>query len=249
MITIYQIRGTNGSGKSTLVRGFIKGDPAAPANRPGVPDSPMMVDLVSYAAPLKMNPQRRKYVEGYGSMEPGLDIIVVGSYRTACGGLDGVNSFDRQFRAIRQAVRLLSGHTEPPAEGAVLCEGVLASTVAGSWFKFAKELRTVQIETRMAFCYLDTPVEVCLERIRKRQEAAGKVRPINEQLVRDKERAVAATREKAIAAGELVYDLPWESADVALRAIMVDSYVVPTIAPGVVALSERVHARRVYRAS
>jgi thymidylate kinase len=49
--------------------------------------------------------------------------------------------------------------------------------------------------------YLDTPLELCLERIRGRQEAAGKVREIKIDLVKDKIKAINATRAKMQAAG------------------------------------------------
>lgn len=228
MITVYQIRGTNGSGKSTLARAFIAGDPAATPNRKDVRCSPTVVDLAWYPAPTKREPERRKSVEGYCSPQiaPGLDVLVVGSYRTACGGLDGVPDFETSFAAIREAARIHATYGEAAVNQAIIAEGVLASTVWGSWGEFHELIQRYSPgQAELAFCYLDTPVEVCLERIKKRQEAAGKVRPINEQLVRDKVKAIAATRLRALAAGALVYDLPWRSAEEALRAIMTDVHV------------------------
>lgn len=222
MITVYNIRGTNGSGKSTLARSFIKGDPAAPPNRPGVEDSPTMVDLARYPSPTKRDQNRFKTVEGYGNPGEDVDVLLVGSYRTACGGLDAVPNFETSFNAIMRAVTLISQHGTAPHR-AVLAEGVLASTVWGSWGQFAAELRESSGgDVQVAFCYLDTPLEVCLERIRQRQRASGKEREIKEDLVRDKVRAVAATRLRAMEAGHLVYDLPHQIADTALFAIMGD---------------------------
>lgn len=214
MITVYNIRGTNGSGKSTLARAFIKGDPAAEPNRPHRPNSPVMVDLATYPSPTKKDPDRLGRVEGYGNAHEGLDVLVVGSYRTACGGLDGIPDFATSFEAINRACEIIRRHGTAPHR-AVLAEGVLASTVWGSWGEFADKLGTP-----VAFCYLDTPLDVCLQRIRARQEAAGKVREIKEELVADKIKAIAATRRKAIAAGHLVYDLPYQHAKEALEDIM-----------------------------
>lgn len=223
MITVYNIRGTNGSGKTTLARSFIIGDPAAPPNRPHIKDSPTVVDLARYPSPTKKDPERKKVVEGYGNRHGLLDVLVVGSYRTACGGLDGVPNFETSFAAIHRAVQIIAQHGNAPHR-AVLAEGVLASTVWGSWGDFAARLEAPPFSdtasAQMAFCYLDTPLEVCLARIRERQEKAGKVRDIKEDLVADKIKAIAATRAKAIAAGHVVYDLPHEYAQVVLSQIM-----------------------------
>lgn len=212
MITIYNIRGTNGSGKSTLARAFIA-------------EKPSPVDLTWYDAPTKKDPQRRKSVEGYVSphLLPGVDVLVVGSYKTACGGLDAVPNFDTTFNALNGAVNLCRGYGRAEHQ-AVVAEGVLASTVWGSWGDYAEAaIESDGCDVNFAFCYLDTPLEVCLERIRGRQEAAGKVRDIKTELVADKIKAIAATRRKAIEAGHLVYDLPYESAKDALRQIMIDA--------------------------
>lgn len=222
MITIYNIRGTNGSGKSTLARSFIRGDAAAEPNR-YVEGSPIVVDLCWYDAPTKKDPARRLAVEGYCSPElrPGLDVLVVGSYRTACGGLDAVPNFETTFRALDGAVNIHRDYARSAEHQAIVAEGVLASTVWGSWGEYAQpSLDADGCDVRFAFCYLNTPLEVCLERIRKRQEAAGKVRDIKVELVRDKIKAINATRDKALAAGHLVYDLPWEEPIAPLTAIM-----------------------------
>lgn len=67
---------------------------------------------------------------------------------------------------------------------------------------------------------MQTPLEVCLQRIRQRQEASGKVREIKQDLVADKVKAVAATRTKALVAGFTVYDLPFNQEHAALLDIM-----------------------------
>lgn len=207
-VTIYNIRGPNGSGKSTLARSLIAGDPAAEPNRPGVPGSPTMVDLTWYDAPTKRDPVRRKAVEGYVTKDDDLEAIVVGSYRTACGGLDATPNFATAFSALNGAVDLLTtqgSHTHR----AVVAEGVISSTVWGSWGEYADAAMDADVAI-FAFVYLIPPLEVCLERIRERQRAAGGEKPIKEELVADKIKAVKATREKALASRHLVYDIPAE---------------------------------------
>lgn len=208
-ITIYNIRGPNGSGKSTLARSAIAGDPAAAPNRPGVEGSPTMVDLYWYDAPTKKDPERLKAVEGYVTSRPDVEAIVVGSYRTACGGLDATPNFAAAFEALNGATRLLHERRVPYKHRAVIAEGVISSTVWGSWGEYANDVME-RDEAVFAFCYLIPPLEVCLERIRERQRAAGGEKPIKEDLVADKIKAVKATREKALASRHIVYDLPAE---------------------------------------
>lgn len=206
MTRIYSIRGTNGSGKTTLVRAFV---PTLTGDHRGGP-----VDLNGYAAPTKKEPDRQKRVEGYGFDYPDLGRVgIIGSYKNPCGGLDTINSFDIQQAAIRWFIT----HFQPRH---VLAEGILASTVFGSWGKFAQACADRGHD--YLWCYLDTPLEVCLERIKKRQIAMGRERDIKEELVADKIKAIKATRERALKEGLPVYDLPYERAEQALRDIMLE---------------------------
>lgn len=213
MALVINIRGTNGSGKTTLARRYLPPDLKGDAR--GGP-----VDLVHFASPTKRDPNRRASVEGYGRTD--LRTIVVGSYKTACGGLDTIASFDRQHAAIRAAIRILGKLPQEPhqqyKDDTVIAEGILASTVFGSWGEFASDLK--EVGHQFAFTYLQTPLDVCLERIRARQEAAGKVRDIKVELVESKVRAIAATRAKALHEGHLVYDLPFGGETEALAAIV-----------------------------
>lgn len=207
-VIIYNIRGPNGSGKSTLARSAIAGDPTAAPNRPGVEGSPTMVDLTWFDSPTKKDPARRRSVEGYVTQRRDeLEAIVVGSYRTACGGLDATPNFATGFAALDGAVALLD--RSKAHHRAVIAEGVISSTVWGSWGEYANDVMERDAAV-FAFCYLIPPLEVCLERIRERQRAAGGEKPIKEELVADKIKAVKATREKALASRHIVYDLPAE---------------------------------------
>lgn len=182
---IINIRGTNGSGKTTLARAF---------QEPGA----RVVDLAQYSKPTKSEPDRKLWSTGVLSEVPGLGkVICVGPYHTPTGGMDALPSFDVNQDAINAAARM-ADH--------VICEGVLASTVAGSWLKFFSQFDYPDHEPVIA--YLDTPVDVCLQRIRERQARAGKVREIKEDQVRDKVRAINATRAKFDAAGIRTIDLP-----------------------------------------
>lgn len=195
MAIVFSIRGTNGSGKSTIARRFL------PA-----PMEPGRVELNAYPAPTKREPDRKLRVEGYIRSSQQLGRIgVVGSYRTACGGLDGIVNFEVQRGAISWMIDVEQCDH-------VIAEGLLASGVYGSWGEFSKLLRA-QGHT-YAFCYLQTPLGVCKERILKRQAdalaASGRARrEINWQLVEDKFNSVRGNRDIALRNGEAVYDLPF----------------------------------------
>lgn len=203
---VFNIRGTNGAGKTTLARKFL------PPNLQGGPFGGP-VDLNWYDAPTLKEPDRRKRVEGYGFYVDGRPLVVVGPYKTATGGLDNVPSFAIQQGAIIYALDFL----RTPF---VIAEGVLASTVYGSWGEFANTLKQSEPSHDFAFCYLQTPLDVCFDRIRQRQEASGKVKEIKRELVADKFKAIAATRAKALAEGQLVYDLPFDGEYEAMIDIM-----------------------------
>lgn len=197
---IINIRGTNGSGKTTLARAFQNG-------------SAQDVRLVQYSAPTKRNPDQMKWVTGTLSHFPFSGrVICVGSYTQAQGGLDTVGNFDLQQAAVFRAAH--------EAEH-VICEGILASTVAGSWLDFFKKLELGG--ERVLVAYMDTPVELCLQRIRERQERAGKVRDIKVEQVREKVDSIARTRAKFEAAGISTVLLDHTRAEEQLRQIVHDA--------------------------
>jgi predicted ABC-type ATPase len=191
--TIFNLRGTNGSGKSALARHFLP--PNLAGDLQGGP-----VDLSWYYAPTKRDPQRRLRAEGYGSTEWPGGLVTVGPYRSACGGMDALPSFQVCQWAVAYAASQLPCRT-------VIAEGVLASTVFGSWAEFARAI-TAAGHT-FVWTYLQTPVEVCLERIAQRQREAGAERPIKKDQVRMKVNAIDATRTRAREAGFPVLDLPF----------------------------------------
>jgi predicted ABC-type ATPase len=199
MSQVWNIRGTNGSGKSTLVRHWTEGH----TDR---------IVLSNYPSPTKADPGRYGYVEGYHRV--GLAItIIVGPYEAPTGGMDKLPSFEVCRQAISQACRM-APH--------VLCEGVLASTVFGSWAEYAARL--AEHGVTFNWVYLQTPLEVCFERIKARQEDSGRVRGVKANQVADKVRAVAATRTKALAAGFPVWDLPFMREEAALIDMIGEKY-------------------------
>lgn len=178
MKTFLNIRGTNGSGKSTLARSLFGPNPTT-------------VSLVSYLN----RAQRTKLATG--RLNEQTRVCVVGDYSTMAGGLDKLPSFEVQLQAVESALSL-------PNVQVVVAEGVLASTVLGSWAAHAKKL-SLQGH-RVVWAFLTTPVEVCLARIQQRN--GGK--PIKENLVRDKWNQIDRVRQRAELIREItVVQLPF----------------------------------------
>lgn len=160
---IINLRGTNGSGKSTVARAF-----------PGEE-----IALVAFETKVG----KLRHVIGTYSREH--DLLVVGSYRTECGGCDGIPTQDLVCTAVTEAVDLAKH---------VLFEGVIVSTIYERYQKLSLRLRG------MTWAYLDTPIELCLARIAARNGD----KPIKEELVRNKVGAIESTQRRALVAGERV---------------------------------------------
>jgi uridine kinase len=121
-------------------------------------------------------------------------IFVLGSYISICGGLDTI--------ADAQTVMDLIDKLHP--QGHVLMEGLLASTYYGKMGEHSKQFGDDYI-----YAFLDTPIDVCLERVIARRAAANNTRKFNPDLTRDKWKTINTLRYKLIAQGHNVKDLEW----------------------------------------
>jgi hypothetical protein len=145
--------------------------------------------------------RQRRIIPGYLTQS---GVLVVGKYETACGGCDTIKTQDEAKAAVRSACAL---------SNKILFEGVLISTLFQGWLDFSRERRAMG--HRFTWAYLDTPIITCLDRIQKRN--GGKT--INEQLVRDKVRAIDATMSKAGSANEDVVRINHRDAVTQIRRV------------------------------
>ena len=133
-------------------------------------------------------------VKGYivNASEAGLQhpIYVLGKYTTQCGGCDQIPT--QQEAADRAVHYHQSGH--------VLMEGLLASAAGPKGAVTA----TIQETGEAIYAIMDTPLDVCLDRVRARRAARGDERPFNEKNTRDK---WTQTRSTASALYNLGYDV------------------------------------------
>lgn len=93
-----------------------------------------------------------------------IPLYLIGSYENACGGADAIQPYsDIMPRVLWYAKR---GH--------VLFEGALVSSCHGSLIDSLD-----RVKAQVVIPFLDTPMEVCLERIAKRRAAKGNLTPLN----------------------------------------------------------------------
>lgn len=157
---IVNIRGTNGSGKTTAVRQLI----AAMT----VPGQVTPVHGVAY-----------KEIGTIWDIRPDLGIpihplLVVGRYdQSPCGGCDRLKTQDEITNLITFGAKK-GMH--------VIFEGVIVSTIWGRYAALADTYRS-----DFAFAFMNTPFDVCLQRIRTRQQSSKRgERPIKVEQVRQK---------------------------------------------------------------
>lgn len=127
---------------------------------------------------------------GWGIARP---VFVVGSYENTCGGTDGIKTQEEI------AERTVKAH----AYGHVLVEGLLMSksSAGGHVAPILKEHGAI-------FAFLNTPWEVCLERVLARRLEAGNTKPF------DPDKTMRSAYEQCHRSAELLtlaggYDVRW----------------------------------------
>lgn len=116
-------------------------------------------------------------------------VILLGNYRGAnCGGMDTVGS-------ANLAIAMVQTYAD---KGHVIHEGLLQSTYYG-----AMGTDSLQYGDRYIYAILDTPIELCLERVVHRREVNGSTNKFNPQLTRDKHASVKRAWDTARSRGHV----------------------------------------------
>lgn len=172
MSTVINIRGSNGSGKSTLMRKF-------------------MAEMGKRTGRIAWDGR----VAGYRFKYQQRTVFVVGKYETACGGLDASFSYPNAADDVCEIIRELAQH------GDVIAEGVIAISSYGV-------KRMIQLATDLAaqghhlvLATLDTPENVCIERVKIRRTARGNTKPFNPANLRSKFKAIHKDHDRLVGAG------------------------------------------------
>lgn len=179
MRRIVKLTGTNGSGKTSAVRSIIEMFPSSPittlARRGGARPEDYLVQLPP--TPIDSNRQ----------------LIVLGSYSNACGGCDAIQPYARIVEKLR-------AYTSDPKfkRASILMEGVMISG-RGSIGDFFDTLSPRS--WRVVYAVMDTPLELCIERVNKRRLARGVSEPVDTTNMTSKHRSRAVEQKKLAAAG------------------------------------------------
>lgn len=179
---IIKIHGCSGAGKTTAARSLIEN---------AVEGEKTLVHLPlaeGYGKPLGKNAAVTVYsLKLKGVAET---VFLLGNYDgLACGGVDGVSDFRHIFMLLENF----------HSHGHIVFEGLLQSTYYGKMgehsLKFGKDY---------IYAFIDTPVDVCLQRVEARRAAAGNKGKFNPQNTRDKHSTVAHTMDRVRSLGHTV---------------------------------------------
>jgi thymidylate kinase len=116
--------------------------------------------------------------EAYALMLP-QPVFVIGPYTTDCGGCDRILPFALVPQLIEKYAH----------QGHVIFEGLLIATCYGVIGKLMEAHESVVM-------FLDTPLRVCIERVKARRATAGNFRPFNPKLVAQKYATIARLKHK-----------------------------------------------------
>src|SRR3972149_669181 len=115
-------------------------------------------------------------------------VILLGRYQSPCGGVDALRvSQDDICNLVRRYA----------TQGHVLFEGLLVSHLYSRYRDLARELSWASYR----FAFLDTPLEVCLERVQARRIARGTATELNPKNTIDKWYDIQKVYRKLLADG------------------------------------------------
>lgn len=121
------------------------------------------------------------------------DLYLIGDYsRPGCGGVDTIPTYITTMNMVDHFIQ----------RGHVLYEGLLLSTYYGAPGQLTEKYGNDHL-----FAFLDTPADLCVERVRSRREAAGSKNKFDPQLTRDKHATIARLRTRVQAMGRRIVDL------------------------------------------
>lgn len=112
-----------------------------------------------------------KRPEGYRMLTPFGVLLVVGHYETQCGGCDAIQPYALIWPRV----------VEYASRGHVVFEGALVSSSYGNIGRDSEVYGD-----QFVFAFLDTPLDVCLKRIRARRAAKGNEKPLDPKNTRVK---------------------------------------------------------------
>lgn len=142
MFVVVKMGGCNGSGKTSVARGILEHMGAVPCTFKGAAKSP------------------NYYVGTY----KGVEVVVLGSYETACGGMDTISDKLQRLDMVQKMCK--------PGR-IVFFEGLITGKTYGAF----GELSETHVNGKKGlwlYTFMDTPFEVCVERVLQRRAQADR---------------------------------------------------------------------------
>lgn len=132
-------------------------------------------------------PGKKKILMYELNLPNGMRLAVIGDYTNACGGCDGIQPYSDILPRILKA-KECNDH--------VLFEGALVSSSYGT---IGRALE--QFPGEVVYAFMDTPLDVCLERISLRRAAKGNLEPVNPEATTAKFKSVEGSKRQIDAVG------------------------------------------------
>jgi predicted kinase len=139
-------------------------------------------------------------VIGYKIIVPHLanPLYAIGRYETACGGMDTIKTQQECVDRVMNAYR---------AGGNVLCEGLMLTGV-GDAGTFIRQVGGA-VKQNLIIANLDTPVELCIERVKQRRLTAGNEKEFNPENTISKHKQMVSADRRLRAAGYNVVNIDY----------------------------------------
>lgn len=129
--------------------------------------------------------------------------VILGSYKTVCGGMDTISDKEERLALINDHIG--NGWRDHDEDDVIFFEGLITGKTYGK----IGELSELDNGARWIYAFMDTPFEVCVERVLARRAARGNTAPFNaERTMRPTYKAVHSTAKRALAQGHKVVWLP-----------------------------------------
>lgn len=148
MFTVIKMGGCNGSGKTTVARALL--------------------DLILVDGHKTPPSGKTKVDRHYVGMLNGTEVVVLGGYEQACGGMDTIG--DKEDR-----LALLKKHCKPGR--IIFYEGLMTGKTYGRMGEISEA--DVKKGNNWLYAFMDTPFDVCVARVLQRRAAAGNDAPFD----------------------------------------------------------------------